>query len=35
MSLQRAFKFTSAVMFAVLGIILLHFMVWLLVISSQ
>lgn len=32
MSLQRAFKFTSAVMFAVLGIILLHFMVWLLAI---
>jgi len=32
MSLQRTFKFTTAIMFAVLGVILLHFMVWLLAI---
>lgn len=30
MSFQRTFKLTSAVLFAVLGIILLHFMFWLL-----
>lgn len=32
MSLQRTFKLTSAVIFAVMGVILLHFMVWLLAI---